>query len=243
MPPLHVLAGLNIFRFGAFFILVVYVIMVKRKHGGLYMRIIEPSFEFLGDINGEEILKSIERAGRICYKSEDLITAGSAEKFIKRILSSGHESVIEHEKATVKIICDRGVSHEIVRHRLASYSQESTRYCNYGKDKFGNEITLIKPFFWSSDESKYQIWLSTMQTIENAYLELISLGASPEEARSILPNSLKTEIVVTMNMRQWRNFFKLRCAFASHPQMREIARPLLDEFKKRIGVIFDDITY
>jgi len=205
------------------------------------MRIIEPSFEFMSTFDGKQLLESIEKAGRVCYKSENKITSNSAKEFIQKILQSGHESVIEHEKITVKIICDRGVSHEIVRHRIASYSQESTRYCNYSKDKFGNELTLIRPFFWSGDPEKYAIWQETMQTIENNYNKLISMGARPEEARSVLPNSLKTEIVVTMNLREWRHFFKLRTATRAHPQMREIAIPMLKRFKEEIPIIFDDI--
>jgi len=207
------------------------------------MKIIPPSFEIIGDLKGPEVLKNIERAGRTCYKSEDLITPDSAAAFVKRILKRGHESVVEHDKATVRLICDRGVTHEIVRHRIASFSQESTRYCNYAKDKFGNELTFIRPFYWQDADAKYQLWLKTMQNIEDTYMEMLKLGATPEEARSILPNSLKTEILVTMNMRSWRHFFKLRTAEGAHPQMREVARPLLDEFKGRIDVLFDDITY
>jgi len=206
------------------------------------MRIVEPSFEFLGDIHGDTILKSIEKIGRTCYKSEDKITDASAASFIARIIKSGHESVIEHEKITVKIVCDRGVSHEIVRHRIASYSQESTRYCNYSDSKFGNELTLIKPFYWAEDSDKYSVWLNTMKVIEEAYHTLVASGAKPEEARSVLPNSLKTEIVVTMNLREWRHFFKLRTATAAHPQMREVSIPLLAAMKKKIPVIFDDIN-
>lgn len=211
------------------------------------MKIIEPSFTIEGKINGEEILKRIEKAGRTCYKSEERITVDSAKEFVKRILASGHESVIEHEKVTVRIICDRGVTHEIVRHRIASYSQESTRYCDYSKNKFGKEITVIDPCFWRSgsetDHKKYEIWKEAMEASEKTYLQLIELGANPEEARSVLPNSLKTEIVITMNLREWRHLFKLRTSNAAHPQMREITRPLLDEFKKRIPVVFDDIVY
>jgi len=207
------------------------------------MKIIPPSFKFIGTLNGAEMLKTIELAGRTCYKSDDAITEDSAAAFVRRILKRGHESVIEHEKATVKIICDRGVTHEIVRHRIASYSQESTRYCNYAKDKFGNELTFIRPYFWQENEKKYQIWYSTMQQIETAYMELLANNATPEEARSILPNSLKTEIIVTMNMRSWRHFFKLRTAAASHPQMREVAQPLLDAFKEKLPVLFEDINY
>ena len=133
---------------------------------------------------------------RVCYKSEDRIADGSAQVFLKRILKSGHESVIEHEKISVKIVCDRGVSHEIVRHRIASYSQESTRYCNYFDEKFGSELTFIRPFFWENDAEKMRIWEQSMQSIEDSYNRLIQMGAQPQEARSILPNSLKTEIIL-----------------------------------------------
>lgn len=206
------------------------------------MKEIRPSFEIMDDIDGAEILQKLERCGRVCYKSEDKITEGSAEKFIGMILKSGHESVLEHEKLTVKFICDRGVTHEIVRHRIASYSQESTRYCNYSKDKFGNELTFIRPCFWADDSEEYAVWKQAMEEIEKTYVKLISLGAKPEEARSILPNSLKTEIVCTMNLREWRHFFGLRTAERAHPQIREISVALLDELKKRIPVIFDDIN-
>lgn len=206
------------------------------------MKEIRPSFEIMDDIDGAKILQKLERCGRVCYKSEDKITEGSAEKFIGMILKSGHESVLEHEKLTVKFICDRGVTHEIVRHRIASYSQESTRYCNYFKDKFGNELTFIRPCFWADDSEEYAVWKQAMEEIEKSYVKLISLGAKPEEARSILPNSLKTEIVCTMNLREWRHFFRLRTAERAHPQIREISVALLDELKKRIPVIFDDIN-
>ncbi len=204
------------------------------------MRIIEPSFEIM-PVNGEEILKNIERAGRTCYKSEDKITADSARKFVAGIVKSGHESVIEHEKITVRIICDRGVTHEIVRHRIASYSQESTRYCNYSADKFGNELTFIRPFYWNDAPEKMEVWTCHMKMTEEAYMQLIKLGASPQEARAILPNSLKTEIVVTMNLREWRHFFKVRCSPAAHPQMREVAIPILKKFQELVPVVFDDI--
>ena len=206
------------------------------------MKEIRPSFEIMDDIDGAKILQKLERCGRVCYKSEDKITEGSAEKFIGMILKSGHESVLEHEKLTVKFICDRGVTHEIVRHRIASYSQESTRYCNYSKDKFGIELTFICPCFWADGSEEYAVWKQAMEEIEKTYVKLISLGAKPEEARSILPNSLKTEIVCTMNLREWRHFFRLRTAERAHPQIREISVALLDELKKRIPVIFDDIN-
>jgi len=205
------------------------------------MRIIKPGFEFLSEPDSSGILSLIEKSGRVCYKSENRMTDDSAASFIRRILKTGHESVIEHEKVTVRIICDRGVSHEIVRHRIASYSQESTRYCNYSKDKFENQLTLIRPFFWETDPGKLAVWEETMQTIENNYNRLIASGAKPEEARSILPNSLKTEIVVTMNLREWRHFFKLRTQPKAHPQMREIAVPLLKAFKEKLPLFFEDI--
>lgn len=205
------------------------------------MRVIEPYFEILDDIQGQEILKRLETYGRVCYKSEDRISDGSAEKFIKNILSRGHESVIEHEKISVRIICDRGVTHEIVRHRIASYSQESTRYCNYCDNKFGSELTFIRPVFWKDDKEKMDIWENCMQEIENTYNKLIAQGAHPQEVRSILPNSLKTEIVVTMNLREWRHFFKLRTSKRAHPQMRQVASALLCEFRKQIPIIFDDL--
>jgi len=211
------------------------------------MQIIEPYFIIETPIDGEYILKRVEKAGRTAYKTEDKITVDSAKKFVKKILDMGHESVIEHYSITVRVICDRGVTHEIVRHRIASYTQESTRYCNYSMGKFGGEIAVIKPCFWNSDSAedkeKFEMWEEAMKSAEKAYLKLMELGALPQEARSVLPNSLKTEIVMTMNLREWRHFFKLRTSSAAHPQMREIAQPLLDEFKRQIPVIFDDIVY
>jgi thymidylate synthase (FAD) len=205
------------------------------------MRIINPSFEIYKNISAEDILKNIEKFGRVCYKSESRITENSVNSFVQRIIKRGHESVIEHEKITVKIICDRGVSHEIVRHRIASYSQESTRYCNYTDDKFGKELTFIRPCFWEQNSKKYNIWYKQMESVEKNYFSLIDLGSTPEQARSILPNSLKTEIVITMNLREWRHFFKLRTSMKAHPQMREISIPLLLEMANYVPVVFDDL--
>ncbi len=209
------------------------------------MKIVKPSYIIEQEIDQTKMLQTIERAGRTCYKSENLINPESAEKFVKNIISRGHESVIEHEKITIRIICDRGVTHELVRHRLASYSQESTRYCNYSNDKFGNELTFIEPCFFNSDSEQdklnKQIWIDSMQQIEENYNKLISNGAKPEEARSILPNSLKTEIVVTMNIRSWRHFFKLRTDKTAHPQIREISNLILDELKLKLPVLFGDL--
>nr|VFK33524.1 MAG: thymidylate synthase (FAD) [Candidatus Kentron sp. MB]VFK76254.1 MAG: thymidylate synthase (FAD) [Candidatus Kentron sp. MB] len=193
------------------------------------------------DLDGHRLIRKIEAAGRTCYKSEGKATEGTAGTFIGRIISSGHESVIEHEKVTARFICDRGVSHELVRHRIASFSQESTRYCNYANDRFGNEITVIEPCYWKDNNEMKERWRHAMENAERHYFELIEHGAKPEEARSVLPNSLKTEIVVTMNLREWRHFFKLRTAKNAHPQMREIAVQALIMFKKAIPIIFDDI--
>lgn len=204
------------------------------------MKVIKPYIEILDEIDGNAILRKLEIIGRVCYKSEDRITKESAQKFIGNIINSGHESVIEHEKISVRIICDRGVTHEIVRHRIASYSQESTRYCNYNKEKFGKELTFIKPCFWEEDDSLYKLWLNNMQEVEKCYNSMIEAGASPQEARSVLPNSLKTEIIVTMNLREWRHFFKLRTAERAHPQMREVACQILKEFQERIPILFDE---
>ena len=205
------------------------------------MKIIEPSIEIISKINGEEILKTLEQCGRVCYKSEDKITEDSAKKFIGNIIKSGHEAVIEHYSITVKFICDRAVTHEIVRHRIASYCQESTRYCNYSKDKFNNEITVIKPVFWNENDFNYITWKAACLQAENYYFLLLKNGATPQEARSVLPNSLKTEIMVTMNLREWRHFLKLRTSKAAHPQIREVATMVLNQFKEQIPIIFDDI--
>lgn len=205
------------------------------------MRVIKAGFHILSPVDGQKILKSIEEAGRVCYKSEEKITEDSAEKFVAGIIKRGHEAVLEHEAIWVKFIVDRGVSHEIVRHRLAAYCQESTRYCNYSKGKFGEEITVIEPCFWDKDSDLMKDWRSAMRMAENHYLGLLHQGASPQEARSVLPNSLKTEVVMTANLREWRHFFKLRTAPAAHPQMREVAIALLKEFQKLVPVVFDDI--
>jgi thymidylate synthase (FAD) len=229
------------------------------------MRIIEPSFKVMSTIPLP--LKLIERAGRTCYKSEKNITEHSSIEFAEKMLKSGHHAVLEHSYATVRIICDRGVSHEIVRHRLASYCQESTRYCNYSKEKFGGHITFIKPCFFQNiniqewqdvyidEDYKYEAieedeeltdnekhWLLSMANSEFHYHAMIQRGASPQEARSVLPNSLKTEIVMTANAREWMHFFKLRTSPKAHPQMREIAIPMLKEFQQLIPVLFDNIN-
>ena len=205
------------------------------------MKIIEPSVFIESTVTQEEALSLIERAGRVCYKSESKIAEGTAEEFVRKIMERGHESVIEHVSISVRVICDRGVTHEIVRHRIASYSQESTRYCNYTTDKFSNEITVIKPLFWNEDDEKFAAWKQGMEDCEKAYFTLINAGATPQEARSVLPNSLKTEIVMTMNFREWRHFFKLRCSKRAHPQMKQVADMILDQFKERYPLFVEGI--
>jgi len=218
------------------------------------MRLVKPSFKILEIMElygsygvGSDVLRAIERAGRVCYKSEKEITEASCYPFIQKLLRLNHESVLEHSAMTVKFVCDRGVSHELVRHRLASYSQESTRYCNYK-----NHITFVIPSWVNIDEGEYESaphlskadinwFLAMKQAAETYTLLLTHYHWSPQQARSVLPNSLKTEIVMTANLREWRHVLKLRTAKAAHPQMRELMIPLLKELKGRIPIIFDDI--
>ena len=208
------------------------------------MRVINAGYEIISELNGAEILKHIERCARVCYKSEDRITEDSAEKMVAALIRSGHEAMLEHYSFTVKFICDRGISHELVRHRLSSFAQESSRYCCYAKDKFGKELTFINPCFWDPDSDNYARWFHEMDEAEKTYLAMIEDGATPEQARDILPLSIKTEIVMTANLREWRHFFKLRAEGVTgkpHPQMLEITIPLLKEIKQKIPVVFDDI--
>ena len=208
------------------------------------MKVINPSFEILTPITGNE-LKLIEAAGRTCYKSENNITDESSKRFVAALIKRGHEAMLEHSFLSIRFICDRGVSHELVRHRLASFAQESTRYCNYNKDKFGNELTFIKPLFFEPNTDDYRVWENAMEQAEYRYMQLIQNGRTPQEARSVLPNSVKTEVVMSTNYREWRHFFKLRAARVTgpaHPQMEELTRPLLEELKKLIPAVFDDIV-
>lgn len=217
------------------------------------MRTINARHEIITHIDGTEILKTIEAIGRTCYKSEDKITGDSCIGFVQRIIQRGHEAILEHFNISVRIFCDRGVSHEIVRHRVASYAQESTRYCDYSRDKFGSGVNYIDlaagmkldPKVSTLDAAQlsaiYEEWYNACLDAERHYLNMLALGATPQIARSVLNNSTKTEIVVTMNLREWRYFFRLRSASAAHPQMREVAIPLLKEFKEKIPMVFDDI--
>lgn len=202
------------------------------------MKIINPSVEIMGNHDGEYALKHIEACGRVCYQSE--AKDGGTERFIRSLIRRGHESVLEHYSFTMKFICDRGVSHEIVRHRIASFSQESTRYCNYEDDKFGREITVIRPIGLSNNQ--YSYWGRAMIDAECAYMDMLKDGSTPEMARSVLPNSLKTTLVMTANFREWRHFFKLRCDKAAHPQMRQVALMALEIVHNTFPVIFDDLA-
>lgn len=205
------------------------------------MKRIQAGFEILSPVDGVAMLKHVERCGRICYKSEGNITEDSYLKFVQSIINRGHESVLEHASFSVLFIVDRGVSHEIVRHRMASYSQESTRYCNYASGKFGEEITVIEPSFFKQGSPEYKSWEISCLEAEAQYFSLLSDGATPQQARAVLPNSLKTELIMTANLREWRHFFKLRTAGGAHPQMREVAIPLLEHMRRQIPIIFDDI--
>lgn len=205
------------------------------------MKIIDAYTEIIGHVDGDAILKHIELCGRVCYKSEDKITEDSAKTFVSNIIKRGHEAVLEHASVSVRFVVDRGVSHEIVRHRLAAYCQESTRYCNYFNDCFGNEITVIKPCFLEEKSTEYYDWYCACQDAETYYKKLIGHGRSAQEARAVLPNSLKTELIMTANLREWKHFFRLRTAPAAHPQLREVTIPLLEKFKKLIPFVFDDI--
>lgn len=208
------------------------------------MKIIEAGYEIITPINGKTILERIEQVARTCYKSEEKIQEGSAEKMIVALIKRGHEAMLEHCSFTVKFIVDRGISHELVRHRLASFAQESTRYCNYGKEGFGGEITVIEPCFLKAFSREWDLWRDACEKAEEYYFLLLEQGASPQKARLVLPNSLKTEVCMTANIREWRHFFKLRAADATgsaHPQMKEVTVPLLAELKRLIPIVFDDI--
>jgi len=217
------------------------------------MNIVNANFEVRLPMPWEEMIKHIEWCGRTCYKSEDLITETSAEAFMRKLIDSGHESVIEHIGFTVKFIEDRGITHEHVRHRITSLSQESTRYCNYSKGKFGNSITVVSikrgieldaataKLPLPNKEAIIDVWMKAMIAAEKYYMKMIELGASAQIARSVLPQSTKAELVISANIREWRHILKLRTSRAAHPQMREVMIPLLRMLQKQCPVLFGDI--
>ena len=204
------------------------------------VQIVKPSFEILTPIDTDFVLRHIERCGRTCYQSFDKMDETSHIRFLKHIVSRHHESVIEHFTLYVKLITDRAIANELVRHRLASYSQESTRYCCYSKDKFGHEISVIKPIQLEEGSDAYQTWFKAMQDIEASYFKMLDGGATPEIARSVLPCCLKAEIVVSANLREWKHIFSMRCSEAAHPDVRALMCGLKAEFQKNIPIIFDD---
>lgn len=209
------------------------------------MQAIKVYTQIYNDFDGQKMLEKIEQVARTCYKSEGKIQEGSAAKMVASLIKSGHEAMLEHASVTVKFVVDRGISHELVRHRLASFAQESTRYCNYSKDDFGSEITFIIPDYLEYKSEGWNIWKESMKQAEDAYFKMLDFGLSPQQARAVLPNSLKTEVVMTANLREWRHFFKLRALGTTgkpHPQMLEVAVPLLEDMKNLIPVVFDDLV-
>ena len=209
------------------------------------MQAIKAYTQIYNDFDGQKMLEKIEQVARTCYKSEGKIQEGSAAKMVASLIKSGHEAMLEHASVTVKFVVDRGISHELVRHRLASFAQESTRYCNYSKDDFGSEITFIIPDYLEYKSEGWNIWKESMKQAEDAYFKMLDFGLSPQQARAVLPNSLKTEVVMTANLREWRHFFKLRALGTTgkpHPQMLEVTVPLLEDMKNLIPVVFDDLV-
>ena len=206
------------------------------------MKIVKPSAEvmFFVPENGMSAEQAIEMAGRNCYKSEDRITPDSAEKFVRMIRKRGHHAMLEFGYVMAHIVGDRGNSHEQVRHRLASYAQESTRYCNYSK--FGNEITVVEQAIAPIGSDKFPIWKESMERAERDYFNLLKNGWPPEEARSVLPIALKAEIVVGANLREWRHIFNMRCSKFAHPIIRGIMLGILKKFNEKMPSVYEDLA-
>lgn len=205
------------------------------------MKIIEPKI-WVENYDPLKIMKNIERACRTCYRSESLITNDSYKKLLTNCINRGHESVLEHEKITVRMICDIGVYKDLTRHRFGSFSIESTRYCNYGKDKFDNELKFIKPCNIEPGQI-YAFWMNEMQNIEHTYQEMSRCGCTPDQMRLILPHSTAAEVTMTANIREWRHILSLRCSQAAHPSIQQLLIPLLLEFKSTMPELFDCISY
>ena len=206
------------------------------------MIIIKPEIQ-VEEFSGIKIMKNIERACRTCYRSEDKITEDSYKKLITNCINRGHESVMEHEKITVRMVCDIGVYKDLTRHRFGSFSIESTRYCSYNKDKFGNQIKVIEPVNIPENTDMYKLWEETMQSIENNYMKMAQCGATPDQLRMILPHSTAAEVTMTCNIREWRHILSLRCSKMTHPSIRQILIPLLLYFKQEMPYLFNDIPY
>lgn len=207
------------------------------------MKIIEPSIEILTNIDADVLLKQIEIAARNCYKSEDKITedSSSAKKIIKMLLDNHHEAMIEFSDIMVRLICDVGVYKDITRHRHCSFAIESTRYCNYSKGKFGEEISFIKPINILENTPEYDIWYNCMNNIEQSYMNMAKLGCKPDQLRMLLPHSAAASVVMKANIREWRHILKLRTSSAAHPSVQQVMKMLLEHFKENIPVLFDDI--
>lgn len=196
------------------------------------MRIVKPSVSIESNISYNEALRIVENATRVCYKSEDKIKEGSAEKLIKGVIKAKHFGCIEHVSLTVKFICDRACSHQLVRHRLMSFNQKSQRYCKE------DNLEVIKP----EGLKNTAIWLESCRQAENAYAELIRRGEKPEVARGVLPNSTATEIYATANLREWRHFFELRCDRTAQKDIRMLALELLCQMFEKYPVFFEDLV-
>ncbi len=206
------------------------------------MRIVEPWIK-VEKIDGKKIMKRIERACRTCYRSEGKITEDSYKKLLANCITRGHESVLEHEKVTVRIYSDVGSYKDLTRHRFASFSIESTRYCSYDKDKYGNEIAFMNPAGYMEDEKMYETWKNTMQEIEKGYIKMKELGASTDMCREVLPHATAGEYTMTANIREWKHILALRTTKHVHPSIRQVLIPLLKYFQEEMPEIFGDLEY
>lgn len=206
------------------------------------MQIVDPYIQ-VEKVDGTKIMKNIERACRTCYRSEGKITEESYKTLLKNCITRGHESVLEHEKVTIRMYCDLGVYKDLTRHRIASFSIESTRYCNYGKDKFDNELKIIKPCNIEEGTSLYTHWKEACEVIEKNYMEMSNEGALPDQLRMILPHSIAAEVTMTANIREWKHILSLRASSHTHPSIRQLTIPLLLYFKEIMPEIFEDVPY
>jgi thymidylate synthase (FAD) len=206
------------------------------------MKIIEPTIQ-VEKVDYKQVMKNLERACRTCYRSEGKITEESYKTLLKNCINRGHESILEHEKVTIRMLCDIGVYKDLTRHRIASFSIESTRYCNYGKDKFDNQIKFIKPVNMEEGTELYNKWYDTCKIIEQNYIEMSKLEATPDQLRMMLPHSTAAEVTMTANIREWKHIFSLRCTKHTHPAVEQLMIPLLLKFKKEMPEIFDNVEY
>ncbi len=206
------------------------------------MKLVNPVV-YVENYDGVKIMKRIERACRTCYRSEKSITDDSYKKLISNCINRGHESVLEHEKITIRCTGDIGAYKDLTRHRFASFSIESTRYCNYGKDKFDNQIKIIKPVNIDENSELYPLWKQSMEEMEKIYLEMSRIGASGDQLRSILPQGTAADFTMTANIREWRHILNLRCSQMTHPSIRQLLIPLLLKFKKDMPELFDSVPY